>query len=207
MSNFYNVISAVPHLIVKQRKELAELFGFEARNKYEFLTEDGQTVAFAAEQQRGALGLILRQVLGHWRSFNIHIFDQRRQEVGRAIHPFRWFFQRLEVINPHGKKVGALQQRFALLHKKFDLESGDGRVKMTVYSPFWRIWTFPVMAEGREVARVEKKWSGLLKETFLDADNFRVSFLDPRLSQDDRLLLMATALFIDLQYFERKAGN
>lgn len=164
VSNFYSQISTVPHLIVQQRKEMAELFGFETRNKYEILTANGEKVAFAAEQQKGPLGLILRQILGHWRAFDLHIYDLHRQEVGRAIHPFRWFFQRLEVINADGKKLGALQQRFALFHKKFDLEASDGRVKMSVCSPFWRIWTFPVMAQGREVARVEKNGQGFSKK-------------------------------------------
>lgn len=207
MTRFHDMLAVSPHIIVRQRKELAEVFGFETRNKYEVATPDGQVIGFAAEQQKGVLGFVMRQILGHWRSFDIHMFDAGRQPVGHANHPFRWIFQRLDIFDDKGKKLGGLQQRFALLHKKFDVEGRDGRLKMTVYSSFWRIWTFPFMAHGKEVARVEKKWSCLLKETFLDADNFHISYTDPKLSRDDRLLLMAAAFFIDLQYFERKSGR
>jgi uncharacterized protein YxjI len=78
---------------------------------------------------------------------------------------------------------------------------------MEVASPFWRIWTFPFVAGGREVARVSKKWAGLLSEAFLDKDNFAVELLDDTLGETERALVLAAAVFIDLQYFERKAGD
>ena len=59
--------------------------------------------------------------------------------------------------------------------------------------------------EGRELARVEKKWSGMLTEAFTDADRFRVAFDAPELSPDERALVLSAGIFIDLQYFERKA--
>jgi hypothetical protein len=57
------------------------------------------------------------------------------------------------------------------------------------------------------VATVEKKWSGLLTEAFTDKDNFAVKYDDPNLSNEERQLVLAAALFIDLQYFERKAND
>ena len=38
------------------------------------------------------------------------------------------------------------------------------------------------------------------------ADNFRVRFNDARLTADEKLLLLAGAVFVDLLYFERKAS-
>jgi hypothetical protein len=43
-------------LMVRQRFEAAELFGFESRNKYDIVSESGAQVAFAAEQQKGFMG-------------------------------------------------------------------------------------------------------------------------------------------------------
>ena len=101
-------------LQVKQVRELAELFGIETRNKYQVSDENGQPIAFAAEQQKGFLGFLFRMFLGHWRSFNIHIFDSHRRLVLEAEHPFRLFFQRLVVSTPDGRALGAIQQRFAI---------------------------------------------------------------------------------------------
>lgn len=195
-------------LFIKQRKELAELIGFESRNKYEIRDQAQNVIGFAAEQSKGFLGFITRQFFGHWRTFEIHLFDASKVQMATALHPFRWIFQRLEIRTKDQKYIGALQQRFTIFSKKFDLEDERGNVFLTVNSPFWKIWTFPFMNNrGQEIALIEKKWTGLLKEAFLDADNFRVVFNDSTLSEDQRLLLLSSAFLIDLQYFERKANQ
>lgn len=194
-------------LLVHQRKELGEIvLGFESRNKYEIKSEDGTSVAFAAEQGKGIAGVLLRQVLGHWRTFDIHIFDPMRNLAMIAHHPFRLLFQRLEVHHANGQLLGAIQQRFGILYKKFDIEDASGHVLMTMKSPLWRIWTFPLSKMERQVAVIQKKWSGFLKEAFTDADNFRIGFDSPGITVTERALTMAAALFIDLIYFEKK-GN
>jgi uncharacterized protein YxjI len=148
---------------------------------------------------------VLRRFLGHWRPFEIHFFDASRQPVLRAVHPFRWLFQRIEVFDTASKLLGAVQQRFAIFGKRFEIQAPDGRVLMEVRSPFWRIWTFVFERQGREVARIEKKWSGLLGEGFTDKDRFRVQF-GRETGAEERQLLLAAAIFVDLQYFERKAS-
>ena len=156
-------------VIIYQRKELAELFGFETRNKYEIFDENKNLIGFCAEQQKGVLGFIFRQFIGHWRSFEVHFFNQQRQTVFKSIHPFRFFFQEFEVLDSSNKSIGLIKQRFGI---------------------------------------VKKKWSGFLKEMFLDADNFLIEYQDNSLSQNERLLILAASVFTDLQYFERKAeGN
>ncbi len=179
--------------------------GLETRNKFEIVGTDGAPLGFAAEQGKGFGAVLARMFLGHWRTFEIHVFDASRQLVAVALHPWRFFFQRLEVRAPDGRPLGALQQRFSLLYKRFDVEDAVGTARLRVSSPLWKPWTFPFERDGREVAFVRKKWSGFMKETFLDADDFMIEFVDPSLGEDDRLLLVAAGLFIDLQYFERKA--
>ncbi len=191
-------------LMVVQKRELAEFFGFESRNKY-VIEAGGVPIAYAAEQGKGFLGHFARQILGHLRSFEVHVFDPGRNLLFRAVHPFRFFFQRLEVVGADGRPIGAVQQRFSLFSKRFDVLDAAENVVLSVSSPLWRPWTFSFERGGGEVARVEKKWAGLLREAFTDADRFRVSFPEASLGGDARLLVLAAALFIDLQYFEKKA--
>jgi uncharacterized protein YxjI len=138
--------------------------------------------------------------------FELHFFDGARQLVLRALHPFRFFFQRLEISRADGRPLGALQQRFAFFFKRFDILDPSERVLLSVASPLWRPWTFVFERHGTPMARVEKKWRGLLDEAFTDADRFRVSFQQSGLNLDERALVLAAAVFIDLQYFERKAS-
>jgi hypothetical protein len=194
-------------IVLRQRKELAELVGFETRNKFEILASDGATLGFAAEQGKGFGAAIARMFMGHWRTFEVHVFDANRVRELVALHPWRFFFQRLEVRTDAGRPLGALQQRFSVLSKRFDVEDEHGRVMMTCSSPLWKPWTFPFARDGRVVATVKKRWSGGLKEIFTDADNFVIELTDPALSEGDRSMLLAAGLFIDLQYFEKKAQN
>ncbi len=194
-------------LFVVQRKELAELLGFEARNKYA-IEAAGTPLAYAAEQGKDFLGTVARYFLGHWRTFEIHVFDANRQLWFRVVHPFRFYFQRIEVTMADGRAIGAIQQRFALFSKRFDVLDAAGRLVMTVSSPLWKPWTFGFQradSPSSEAAIVQKKWSGSLTEVFTDADRFRVGF-GPGLPTDQRVLVLAAALFIDLVYFEKKAS-
>jgi hypothetical protein len=204
---FENELVEGGQLIVTQRKELAELFGVESRNKYEIVNVRGARVGFAAEQGKGFLGFLFRQALGHLRTFDVTFFDEARQVMLVAHHPFRWFFQRFEVRGPEGAPIGCLQRRWGILHRVFDLCDANERILLSVSSPIWRPWTFEFTRNGAVVATVRKKWSGLLREAFLDADNFQIDFSPGPLSVDERKLLLAAALFIDLLYFEKKSSS
>jgi uncharacterized protein YxjI len=193
-------------LVIRQKRELAELLGFESRNKYEIMNEQGSVLGYAAEQNKGFLGMLFRQFLGHWRRFEVFIFDNQKQQIAIAKQPFRFFFQRLEIRLPNDQPIGALQQRFAIFRKRFDIVDADGKLIFEMSSPFFRIWTFKFFdLSGTEIARIEKKWSGLFSEVFTDRDNFRLQFGSPGLSGKHRYLLIAAAIFIDLNYFEKKA--
>ncbi len=200
-------LEQVPFVLVRQRKELFELVGIETRNKYEVLWPDHRQVGFIAEHGKSMGDVLLRNLLGHWRSFEFLIFDAHRQKVGAASHPFRWFFPRLDVWNSQGVRIGGLQKTLSLLWKNFNLEDSRGGLVARVSSPPWRFWTFVFNdAHGVEVARIEKQWSGLGQELFTDADTFRVTFTAPGMPNELRNVLVASAVLIDLQYFESK-GN
>lgn len=192
-------------IFIRQRFEMGEVFGFETRNKYSIETESGTVVGFSAEQQKGIIGFLFRHYMGHWRRYDLFFFDNDRRMVWKAHHPFRFFFQRFEIEGEDGRRYGALQQRFAIFGKKFDVEDQHGRVILKMRSPIWRIWTFNFFREGKNVATISKKWSGILSEAFTDKDHFLVEFKDMYFKPEEKALLITAAIFVDMQYFERKA--
>jgi len=193
-------------VVIRQRKEAAEFFGVETRNKYLIEDESGNALGFAAEQQKGLLGFVARQIFGHWRSFEILVFAADRSQQCVARHPLRFYFQKIAVSEPNGKALGSIERRFSFFSKTFEILDASGAVIFSVSSPLWKVWTFPLMKDGVKRAEVQKKWGGLLKEALLDADTFRVEFTSPTISENERLLVIVTAVFIDLLYFEKKAG-
>lgn len=197
-------LESTPQLVVRQYREPWEwIAGFETRNRYLVGDARGGAVAWAAEHGSGLGAFFLRQLLGHWRKFEIRFFDEAHRPVLRAVHPFRWLFKRLEVHASDGRRLGAIQQRFSLLKKSFDVEDARGAVLMRVRSGIFRPWRFEFERNGRAVARVQKRWTGILTEAFTDTDSFGVSY-EPSLGAQERLLVLAAAVFVDLRYFERK---
>ena len=55
-----------------------------------------------------------------------------------------------------------------------------------------------------QVACISKKFSGIFRTT-TDRDRFLIDYKDTNLSEDVLQLILAAAIFIDLQYFESKA--
>jgi hypothetical protein len=194
-------------IIVRQRRELVELFGFETRNKYEICDKDKNTIGFCAEQNKGIFGFLFRQLLGHWRSFELHFFNAQKVFEFKSIHPFRFFFQEFTVVNNQNQKLGRIVQRFGILTKKFDVRDAQDNHILTMRSGFFSFWTFPIKSAetGHEVASIQKKRSGFFKELFLDADNFLIDFKQNHLTEDHKKIILAASVFTDLQYFERKA--
>jgi len=192
--------------LIRQRRELAELFGFETRNKYEILDENKNVIGYCAEQQKGFLGFIMRQFLGHWRSFELHFFNSNRQFVFKSQHPFRFFFQEFSLVDSHNKTIGHIRQRFGLFTKKFDAFDENNRLILEMRSGFLSFWTFPMKnVQGQTQSTIQKKWSGLFSEIFSDRDNFMIEVHNPNLDQKHHYLFLAAGVFIDLQYFEKKA--
>lgn len=194
-------------IMVNQRHEIAEFFGIESRNKYEIQSEDGEHLGFAAEQQKGFLGFLFRQFLGHWRTFDIHFFTDNKLPWMTAHHPFRWYFQCLKIHDPNKNHLGTIEQRFSFFSKRFDVIDEQNKIVLQVESGFFQWWKFEFMDKNRRAAEVNKKWSGFLTEVFTDKDKFLIEYKNPNLSESHRQLVLAAALFIDLQYFERKANN
>lgn len=194
------------NLFIKQKFEGFELLGYETRNKYAIMDEKQNKIGFAAEQQKGIFGFFMRQFLGHWRTFEVHFFDESKNMFMLAKHPFRFLFQRFEVYYKD-QYIGSLQQRFSILNKKFDILDPQENLLFQMKSPIYRLWTFPFLKNEREVARIEKKWTGLMAEMFTDKDTFQINLDSTELSQNERLIMLASSIFIDLQYFERKSGR
>lgn len=54
---------------------------------------------------------------------------------------------------------------------------------------------------------VFKKWKGILQESSLDADRFLITYDSPALSLNERALILASGIFVDLMYFENNQAN
>jgi uncharacterized protein YxjI len=201
MPGLETIVGDRSRVLVKQSKEWGEiLLGFEAKNRFELCDEHGQRIGLAAEEAHGVGAWFARNLFGRCRKASIHLYDETGQRIGRGEKPFRWFFHRMEIYDGE-QKIGAAQRKWSWFHRRFVLENADGQEIMQIHSPFFRIWTFKLMFEGQEVGRISKKWGGILREMFTDADTFGVECQDFVPTELRKMLLVATFL-IDFTCFE-----
>ena len=193
-------------LVLSQKKDWGEILtGFEAANRYEILTESGQPLGRVSEVSNGIWATLGRWMFKGRRPFTL-VIESGGQETLRLRRPWFWFFSTLLVEDGGGRAIGRIEQRFAFFQRNFDIVDAGGAQVARIVGPMFRPWTFEVRAGDQEVARIEKRWSGLLKEMFTDADNFSLTLPqsgDPQLSS----LILAAALLIDFCYFENTDAN
>lgn len=201
------VFTKPQRLSVRQRKRWLEILtSFDARNTYAVYDEAGNPVMNVQEQGKGFGSFLKRVFLGAFRPFTSHVEDLAAQRPLLVLRrPFRFYFHRLEVRDVDGALLGAIQRRWTWFRRKYTVEGAGGQEVATLFGPFWRPWTFKILMPGskEEVGLIQKKWSGLAKEMFTQADNFWIQFegvQDPAL----RALLFSATVLIDVVHFERK---
>ncbi len=115
--------------------------------------------------------------------------------------PCTWVFSELHVADAGGNKIGRIEQRFEFFGRLFEVIDASGQVVAQTRGPFFKPWTSKVVVGGAEVGQISKKWSGLDREMFTDADTFGVQF-DPNMPPNHRALVLAATFLIDFLYFE-----
>jgi len=61
-------------------------------------------------------------------------------------------------------------------------------------------------SEGHKVGRIYKKWGGLVKEMYTDADTFVIE-IDPGISVRDKATLVGLTFLIDFMHFEDNSAK
>jgi uncharacterized protein YxjI len=197
-------LTSVSGLAVRQVKEWGEILtGFETKNKYAILDPSGQSLYLAAEE---AGSLLLRLFLKALRPFTIIVVTEDGQEVLRVKRPFRFFFHRAEVVDANGQSLGVIERRFSILRRIYSVIDPAGQEVYQLFGPILHPWTFEIRRDGVACGKITKKWSGLWKEGFTDADNFGVMF-QPDWDVKLKALFLGAVFLIDFVHFENKGDR
>jgi uncharacterized protein YxjI len=197
-------LAEMTRLAVRQNKEWGEILtGFETKNSYTVMDSTGRDLYVAAEESGSTL---LRIFLKALRPFRVHILSTDGKPLMELSRPFRFYFHRLDIYDKGGRHLGTVQRRFSILRRIYSVLDKNGQELFQLFGPLLHPWTFNVRKNGRELGKITKKWSGLMKEGFTDADNFGVIF-SSRLNVDQKSLLLGAVFLIDFVHFENKGNN
>ena len=192
-------LSAVDGLVVGQKKEWGEILtGFETKNRYLVMDTSGNELYAAAEVGGSWLG---RQFLKSLRPFTVSIQAFDGQVVLKAVRSFRFYFHKLDVFDARGELLGTILKRFSFLRRIYSVLDAAGREVFQLFGPILHPWTFEIRQDDTLLGKITKKWSGLLKEGFTDADNFGVTF-PAEWDVRTKALFLGVVFLVDFVHFE-----
>jgi uncharacterized protein YxjI len=200
-------LAAASALMVKQQKEWGEILtGFETKNKYEVADHWGNPM-FQAEEEGGSFATIMtRFLLTALRPFTMHIFSTDGKGLLLLKRPFRFYFHELEVCKANGAPLGTVKRRFSILRRRYSVLDRHGNEIYQLFGPILHPWTFQIKKGNEELGKITKKWSGLLKESVTDADNFGINF--PKgIELGKKAILLGAVFLIDFVHFENKGSR
>ena len=190
------------YLEIKQRKEWGEvLTGWEARNRYHVRGGEGHTLVEAEEEGHGWLDAVMRN-LNPFRKISLECVTDNGIVALRLARPWTFWLTRADVYAWDQRVMGVLVQRFTWLRRVLEIQSTGGEVLARIEGPFFRPWTFLVQKDGLEVGAIRKRWGGVGRELWTDADTFTLELRPTLTCPRVRQMLLAATLLIDLTWFE-----
>ncbi|XP_049518938.1 phospholipid scramblase 2-like [Dermacentor silvarum] len=211
-------LTAIDQVIIQQELELAEaMLGVETCNKYTAKNKEGQLIWNIKEDSN----CCTRVCCGQSRCLVMDVLDYKNDAVMRFVRPLRctqcWCFcclQVMEVQAPPGTLIGHVRQRWSICYPTYGIYDRNGTRVLDIVGPFCTSSMpckcdvdFEVRsANGAAIGKITKKWSGILKELFTDADTFGVTFpMD--LDVCMKAALIAATMLIDYTFFEQTCGR
>jgi uncharacterized protein YxjI len=117
--------------------------------------------------------------------------------------PFKFYFSEVHVADAGGRKLGHVQRRFSVLHRVYGVFDGSGRERYQLFGPLLHPWTFEVREQDRTLGKIAKRWGGVLRQGFTNADAFGVSF-PSGVDLAAKAVLLGATFLIDFVHFENR---
>jgi uncharacterized protein YxjI len=183
---------------VSQKKEWLEILtDFEHRNRFTVDFDGRDGVLLAVEEGSG----LKRFFMGSMRPYTLVILTREKKPVLRMHAPFRWIHPEIAVMEPSGKTLGSVRKRFTFPHTRYAVDDAHGRRIFDIARGFLKVWTFTIRRDGQDVAVIRKRWSGVGREMFTDAQHFQLHF--PEITDPiERKILLGALFLIDFKHFE-----
>jgi uncharacterized protein YxjI len=181
-------------LVISQKAKLIEL-----TNQYVIHDGEGGELGYVQEEGQSKARKVLRFVtdVDQFLTHRLAIYEVDGTKILQMTRPAKLLKSRLRVQDGAGRPVGEIVQENVFGKIRFNLVSSGGASVGEIKAENWRAWDFAIVdATGTEVARIDKKFVGVLKAVFTAADNYIVD-LQTSLRGDLRLLAIAAATAVD----------
>ena len=173
---------------------------FKAANNFDIYDpETGDIIMECREPTLGFITKLLRFTdYKRMTPFDIQIRTPTDQRIVRIERGISLFLSKVVVRDHDNNVIGGFAQKFLSIGGKFDVFDKNDQVICTLAGT-WTGWDFSFEHQGKQYARVSKKWAGIGQEMFTSADNYILEIADDVPADDDiRKLILAAVMCIDM---------
>lgn len=173
-------------------------------NTYSVQDQDGNKIGAIKEDlklSRMVLGKILSKKM---MPFSLNILDSSDNVIASVHKDFAVLSPTITLQDSNGKTLAVIKKRFNLLKHEYEILDPKDNHLASITGNYIE-WSFKVKDNsGTELGSISKKFGGMLKELFTDADKYIVK-INPEL-QDEilRMIVVISAAVVDKIYYEKK---
>jgi uncharacterized protein YxjI len=173
---------------------------FKAASNYDVFDPDtGELILQCREPRLGPITRLLR--FTEWKlltPFEVVVTTPAGDSVLTVKRGIPFPRSIVSVFDDEERYLGGFKQAWFSIFGRFSVHGADGQDLCTVKGK-WTTWEFSFMAGEREIAKVSKKFAGVMKELFTSADNY-VLTIDDSIPMDHpaRQLIVAAVFCIDM---------
>jgi uncharacterized protein YxjI len=182
--------------------EKVNLFKFE--NAYQIY--DDKAVVIGAVKQKLTTGQKLLRLLLNKKMlpFLLEIRNANDGLEASISRGWTFFLSKIVIQDAQGNVIGSVKQKFTFLKPSFKI-SDSGEQVVAEISGDWKAWNFTIKdTSGLVIGSINKKWAGAMKELFTSADKYNVS-IDPSYAEhENKIVILAAAITIDMVMKESK---
>jgi uncharacterized protein YxjI len=181
-------------LFINQKAKLIEV-----TNEYKIFDEQGQQIGVIRQEGQSSLKKVARFVgsLDAMMTHTLSVYDANGAKVAGLTRPRTMWKSKVLITHGDGRDAGRIVMKNVLGKLRFAMEDSTGRSLGEIRAENWRAWNFSMVdASDREVGRITKKWAGIGREMFTNADHYMVE-IDPSVIGETRLIMLAAAAGID----------
>ncbi len=173
---------------------------FKSANNFDvFDPETGEELLHCREPNLGFLTRMFRFTdYKRMTPFDVHVTTTSGEPVLHITRGVSFFLSKVDVLDEDRDRVGGFKQKLFSIGGAFSV-LGENDQPLCQLRGKWTSWDFKFEHEGRQLARVTKKWTGLGRELFTSADNYILEISDDIPPENPiRLLIMAAVFCIDM---------
>lgn len=177
-------------------------FKFEA--EYKVFDQEGNQIGFI-RQRISAGHKVLRLILGKaMMPFLLEIVDIDGNTIAVIKRGWTFFMSEIAILDGHHQTLGLIKQKWAFLKPTFHIMDAT-RNKIAQIKGDWKGWNFVISAPDQStIGTISKKWAGAMKEVFTTADKYNVSIKEEYQENNDKIVVVSTAITIDMVLKESK---